>query len=490
MATALTSATPRTRRWFMEQNGFTAIILAVASFSFVEWVLGRDGGFLPSIGWEVNQIMFLAYLSAIFFFFLGLGYFNYPISWLLGNQPSREYAEYEYGIVGSPVKKYFRLCLDHKVIGIQYFVAVIGLFMVGGFNAMLIRTELLTPHAKFVDPGVYLTHVGEHSVMMLLVTSSAIIGPFGNYFVPLMIGAKRMAFPRIEALSFWLFLLSAFVLLSGYLFGGFPTGWTGYAPLADEAHAGMNSYIVTFALVGASMSVSGINLIATVLMMRAPGMTWSRMTVTVWSVIVGSILAWLAAPILIAVLTMVAIDRSFLTGFFIPLQGGSAFLYENIFWTFGHPEVYILAVPAMGIVLDIVAVFARRAIWGYTAAVTSMFGIGLLSWFVWQHHLFVSGLTPGLRPFFMFTTEMISFPTGIIFLAGLGTLWGARIQFTTAMLFALAWFPNFLLGGFSGIFLSDVPADVQLHGSYFVQAHFHFVLMGATFFAVFAAAYY
>jgi cytochrome c oxidase subunit 1 len=174
----------------------------------------------------------------------------------------------------------------------------------------------------------------------------------------------------------------------------------------------------------------------------------------------------------------------------VPVQGGSAFLYENVFWTFGHPEVYILAVPAFGIILDILPVFARKPVYAYKAAVVAMFGIGLLSWFVWQHHLFFSGLTPGLRPFFMFSTEMISFPTGIIFLAGLGTLFGARIRFPVAMLFALAFFPNFLLGGFSGIFVSDVPADAQLHGSYWVQAHFHFVLMGGTLFAFFAAWFY
>src|SRR5947209_6187421 len=211
---------------------------------------------------------------------------------------------------------------------------------------------------------------------------------------------------------------------------------------------------------------------------------------TVWAVVVGSILAWLAAPIMIAVQLRVAYDRAFLTGLFVPVQGGSAFLYENTFWTFGHPEVYILAVPAFGVVLDIVSVFCRKPVSAYKAAVVAMFGIGLLSFFVWQHHLFVSGLTPGLRPFFMFSTEMISFPTGIIFLSGLGTLFGARIRFTSAMLFALAFFPNFLLGGFSGIFVSDVPADVQLHGSYFVQAHFHFVLMGGTVFALFAAVFY
>ncbi len=489
VATAATRPV-RARSPWLGQNFFTALLLGIASFVFVVWVLGRDGGPLNLLwGLEINQIMFLGYGAAILGFFVGLGYLNYPITWLFGKQETIEEREMAYGHRGD-VGRYFRLTLDHKVIGIQYLVVVIAFFCWAGFNAMLIRTELLTPNAKLMDPDTYLTMVAEHSVGMLIMASSAIIGPFGNYFIPLMIGAKRMAYPRIEALSFWTFLLSLLILPTAFFFGGIPTGWTGYAPLADGAHAGQDAYVVTWALAGTSMAVSGINILATVLFMRAPGMTWSRLNLTVWSVVVGSILAWLAAPILIAVQLMVGFDRSFLTGLFIPAQGGSAFFYENVFWTFGHPEVYILAVPAMGIVLDIIAVFARKPVYMYRAAVVSMFGIGLLSWFVWQHHLFVSGLTPGLRPFFMFSTEMISFPTGIIFLAGLGTLFGGRLTFPTAMLFAVAWFPNFLLGGFSGVFLSDVPADIQLHGSYFVQAHFHFVLMGATVFALFAAAYY
>ncbi len=478
------------RSAWLRPNVLTAILGGVIGFVFVEWVLGRDGGPLNiTFGLEVNQILFLSYFAAIIGYFIGLGYFNYPIKWLLGHRATPEEQLWDYG-VGAGASRYFRLTLDHKVVGLQYLVGVIVFFCIAGFNAMLIRTELITPNGRLVSPGDYLTLVGEHSVGMLIVTSSVIIGPIGNYFIPLMIGAKRMAYPRIEALSFWLFLLGGLILPTAFIFAGFPTGWTGYAPLADQAHAGQDAYIVTWLLASASIVAAAINILATVLFMRAPGMTWSRLPVSVWSIVVGSILAWLAFPIMAAVQIMVAFDRSFLTGFFVPLQGGSAFLYENLFWTFGHPEVYILAVPGFGIVLDILPVFARKSLYSYRAAVTSMFGIGLLSWFVWQHHLFVSGLTPGLRPFFMFSTEMISFPTGIIFLAGLGTLFGARIRYTVPMMFALAFFPNFLLGGFTGIFLSDVPADIQLHGSYFVQAHFHFVLMGASFFAFFAAVYF
>lgn len=496
MATTAASVPVRSTNWPLLRgpNVITAYLGAIIGFVLVQWVLGHDGGILTQsgpfgLGWEVNQINLAAYIAAILGFFIGLGYLNHPVKWLFGYTSTPEEQAEAYGIGAGP-ERYLRLCLDHKVIGIQYLVGTLAFFCIAGFTAMLIRTELLTPNVRLTDPENYLTLVTEHSVTMLLVISSIIIGPFGNYFIPLMIGAKRMAYPRIEALAFWTFLLSLSILPTAFIFGGDQGGWTGYAPLADQLHVGHNAYIATWALGGFSMTVSAINILATVLLMRAPGMSWTRLNMTVWSIVVTSILAWLAAPIMIAVQTMVSYDRAFLTGLFIPVQGGHPFLYENVFWTFAHPEVYILAIPAFGVVLDILPVFARKPVYMYKAAVVAMFGIGLLSWFVWQHHLFVSGLTPGLRPFFMFSTEMISFPTGIIFLAALGTLFGARIRFTSAMLFALAFFPNFLLGGFSGILLSDVPANVQLHGSYFVQAHFHFVVMGATMFVMFAAIFY
>lgn len=481
---------PQGRSWLMRPNALWAFVLGIFGFCFIVWILGQDGGPLNiTFGLEINQIMFLGYAVGLLFFFIGLGLFKFPVKWLLGMPITEDELLDEYG-AGGGIGRYFRYTLDHKVVGIQYLVTVIIFFCFGGFLAMLIRTELLTPNAQLTDPETYLTLVTEHSVTMLIMASSLIIGPFGNYFIPLFIGAKRMAFPRIEALSFWLFLLALVIMPTGFFFGGSQAGWTGYAPLADQMHAGHDAYVTTWALAGAGATLAGLNIIATIFLMRAPGMTWSRFNLSTWSILVGSILAWLSMPIMIAVQLMVGFDRSFLTGNFIPVQGGSAYFYENVFWTFGHPEVYILAIPGMGIVLDILPVFSRRPIYAYRAAVVGLCGIGLLSWFVWQHHLFVSGLTPGLRPFFMFSTEMISFPTGLIFLAALGTLFGGRIRFPSAMLFAIAFFPNFLLGGFSGIFVSDVPSDVQLHGSYWVQAHFHFVLMGATLFAFFAAVYY
>ena len=355
---------------------------------------------------------------------------------------------------------------------------------------MLIRAELLRPSPQLWGAGNYLTLVGLHGAMMMGIMTSGILGPFANYFVPLMIGARRMAFPRLEALSFWLLMAAGVILVSTISFGGFPTGWTGYAPLNDEANWGFDSYIFFFALVGISMTLLGLNIIATIVTMRAPGLTWGRLPIFCWGAIATSGLMVLAAPVLVAVLLMVAFDRSVQTSFFIASSGGSPYLFQNLFWFFGHPEVYVLALPGFGIILEILPVFARRPLWGYRLAVSGMLGVGLLSFFVWQHHLFVSGIDSALRPFYMLSTEIISVPTGLIFLCGMGTLWKARTRFTVPMLFCLAWFFNFFIGGISGVFLSDAPSDVSTHGSFFVMAHFHYTIMGGLVFAFFAAIYY
>jgi cytochrome c oxidase subunit 1 len=252
----------------------------------------------------------------------------------------------------------------------------------------------------------------------------------------------------------------------------------------------MDSYICFFALVGISMALLGMNMLVTIVTMRAPGLTWSRLPIFVWSVIGTAVLMVLAAPMLIATLAMAALDRSINTSFFIASAGGSSYLFENLFWFFGHPEVYILALPGFGIVLELLPVFARKPLWGYRLAVSGMLGVCLLSFFVWQHHLFVSGMNADLRPFYMLSTEIISVPTGFIFLCFMGTLWKGRISLTVPMLFCLAWAFNFLIGGTSGVVLSDVATDTQLHGSFFVMAHFHYTIMGGLVFSFFAAIYY
>jgi cytochrome c oxidase subunit 1 len=467
-------------------NIIWGVVLGIIGYIVGHWIGTKIGNNIVAQQ-ETDQddvAIFLGMVVGTLGWLIGLGFFSYPL-WRMLGRPATLREREEHG-----PWRYFRLCTDHKVVGIQYLVAVLFFFFVAGFNAMMIRSELTSTNGTLINSGNYLTLVGLHGTMMLMMMSAGVLGPLGNYLVPLMIGARRMAFPRVEALTLWLTVLAGIVLLSAIALGGFPTGWTGYAPLADEARGGIDAYLFSFALIGISLALVGINIMTTVITMRAPGMTWNRIPIFVWGLVTTSILAVLAAPVLLAAIIMCALDRTADTSFFLASQGGSPFLWDNLFWFFGHPEVYILALPGFGIVLEILPVFARKPLWGYRLAVAGMFGVALLSFMVWQHHLFVSGINANLRPFYMFTTELISIPTGLIFLNAIGTLWRARIRFTVPMLFALAFFFNFLIGGISGVFLSDVPSDVTTHGSYFVMAHFHYTIMGGLVFALMAGLYY
>jgi cytochrome c oxidase subunit 1 len=478
---------PRRRSWWARPAVHTALLGAV-----IGYLAGHSLGLLVAGGYlhvkqgDTNDIaLVLGYLFATLGWLAGLGVFNDLFRQIAG-RPSRP-AELE---ETSGLARYFRYSLDHKVIGIQYLIGMVGYFCTAGLFAMAIRTELLSPTTHVFGPGTYIEIVGEHGTMMMMLMSSVILGPFGNYLVPLMIGSKRTAFPRLSALSFWLTPVAFIVLLSAILWGGFPTGWTGYAPLSNQATQGMDSYLVAFSLMGLSMILAGINILATIICYRAPGMRWSRLPIFVWSMLATAFLMVLAAPVLIGGMYMTLTDRTIQTSFFVPDLGGSGFLYENLFWFFGHPEVYILALPGFGIVSEILPVFCRRPLFGYKTAAAGMIGVTLLSFFVWQHHLFDSGIDADARPLFMLTTELISIPTGFIYLVAMGTFWRAKIRLTVPMLFALGMYFNFLIGGISGVFLSDVGADTASHGTFFVLAHFHYTIMGGLIFAFMAGIYY
>ncbi len=440
---------PTWRRW-LGFNLLTGIVGAIIGWLIGYWI----GGLIhaPSLAYfseEAGQndiAILLGYLFGVFGFLIGLGFANYPIKRMLGHPPSLAEHESE----GEGISRYFRLCTDHKVVAIQYLVGIGVFFFVGGINAMLIRTELLQPNVHVFGANQYLTLVGMHGAMMMGIMTSGILGPFANWLVPLMIGTRRMAYPRIESFTFWLLMAAGVVLITTIFFGGFQTGWTGYQPLGSQGTAGYDAYIGFFSLVGISMCLLGFNLLATIITMRAPGMTWWRLPMFVHAVIATSILMLLAPPMLLAALLMGAFDRTVQTAFFIAGNGGSNYLFQNLFWVFGHPEVYIVALPGFGIVLELLPVFARKPLWGYRLGVAGMLGVTLLSFFVWQHHLFVSGINADLRPFYMLSTELISLPTGFIFLCAMGTLWRGRIRFTVPMLFCLAWAFNFLWGGISG----------------------------------------
>jgi cytochrome c oxidase subunit I len=484
------TTTPRSGwRRLLGFNLLTGIVLGIGGWYLGHFIGSKITG--ANLDYYVdatqNDIsIMLGYLLGVVGFLVGLGFASYPLKRLVGHPPSLAEKESE----GLGLYRYFTLSTDHKVVAKQYMVGIGLFFFVGGLNAMLIRTQLLQPNVHVFGANQYLTLVGMHGSMMMGIMTSGILGPFANWLVPIMIGSRRMAFPRIESLTFWLLMAGAVILITTIFFGGFQTGWTGYQPLGAQGTAGYDAYIGFFALVGLSMCLFGFNLIATIITMRAPGMTWSRLPIFVWGTFATATLMLLAAPMLIAALLMGAMDRTVQTAFFIPGQGGSAYLFQNLFWVFGHPEVYVLALPGFAIVLELLPVFSRKPLWGYRLAVAGMLGVAFLSFFVWQHHLFVSGINADLRPFYMLSTELISLPTGFIFLCAMGTLWRGRIRFTVPMLFCLAWVFNFLWGGISGVFNSDVPSDVTTHGSFFVMAHFHYTIMGGLVFAFFAAIYY
>ena len=479
----------RVRPWWMKPAAHTGLIGAVIGYLIGNWlgwlVQSTSGGFAQGLGDTRDWPVVLGYLFGTVGWLAGLGIFN-DLGRLMIGKPL---ADIEHAPEGG-LAKYFRYTLDHKVVGIQYLFGMITYFLTGGLFAMAIRTELLSPTYHIMSANSYLMVVGEHSTMMMMMMSSVVLGPFGQYFAPLMIGSKRMAFPRIEALGFWLTPPAYVILLSGILWGGFPTGWTGYAPLSIQTNPGMDSYAVAFGLMGISMILAGFNIIVTYINYRAPGMRWSRLPMFVWSMFTVSFLQVLAVPVLIAGFYIMITDRTAQTAFYVNQLGGSSYLYQNLFWFFGHPEVYILALPGFGVVSEILPVFARKPLFAYKVGAAGMFGVALLSFFVWQHHLFDSGINPDMRPLFMLTTELISIPTGFIYLVALGTLWKAKIRFSVPMLFALGMYFNFLLGGISGVFLSDVPADTTEHGSFFVMAHFHYTIMGGLIFAFFGGVYY
>jgi cytochrome c oxidase subunit 1 len=479
------------RPWWGRPNILWGLVGGVIGYTLGHllggYLTGTGNGLYPNVALSDSEDwpIVLGYVAAIIGWLAGLGVFNDILRQMAG-RPAVQTEENEVG----GLAKYFRFTHDHKVVGIQYLIGMIIYFCTAGLFAMAIRTELLSPVDHVFSSSAYVEIVGEHGTMMMMLMTSVVVGPLGNYLVPIMIGSKRVAFPRIEALSFWLTPAAFIILLSSLLLGGFPFGWTGYAPLSIQATVGADSYAVAFGLMGISMVLAGLNLIVTIICYRAPGMRWSRLPMFVWAMIATSFLFVLAAPVLVGGMYMMLADRTAQTAFFTDTLGGSSYLYQNLFWFFGHPEVYILALPGFGIVSEIIPVFTRKPLFGYKVAAAGLIGVTLLSFFVWQHHLFDSGINPDMRPLFMLTTELISIPTGFIYLVAMGTFWKAKIRFSVPMLFAIGMYFNFLIGGISGVFLSDVPADTTEHGSFFVMAHFHYTIMGGLIFALFGGIYY
>lgn len=384
--------------------------------------------------------------------------------------------------------------VDHKQIGIMYIVSSIFFLVVGGLEALLIRIQLAVPQNNFLPPDAYNQVFTMHgTTMIFLVVVPFLIG-FMTYLVPLMIGARDMAFPRLNALSFWVLVFGGLLLYFSFVSGGAPSaGWFSYAPLSEKPYntsLGMDYWTVGLLVVGIGTVAAGINIITTVWKLRAPGMTIRRLPLFVWMSVVNSVIILGALPALNASLVMLLIDRQLGAYFFRPVGGGDPVLWQHFFWAFGHPEVYIMVLPAFGMISEIIPVFSRKPIFGYAFVAGSTVAIAFLSFLVWAHHMFASGLGKPWDIVFSFSSMLIAVPTGVKILNWTATLWKGKIRFATSMLFAMAFLVLFTIGGITGVQFAVVPIDWQVTDTYYVVAHMHYVLFGGTFFAVMAGTYY
>ncbi|WP_333620096.1 aa3-type cytochrome oxidase subunit I [Dietzia sp.] len=381
---------------------------------------------------------------------------------------------------------------DHKQLGLMYIITCFVFFFIGGLMALLIRAELFMPGMQFLSNEQFNQLFTMHGTVMLLLYGTPIVVGFGNYIMPLQIGAPDVAFPRLNAFGYWMFLAGGIIMLTGFITpgGAAAFGWTMYMPLADAVHSpqvGADLWIIGVGTGGVGTILGGVNFVTTIVCMRAPGMTFFRMPIFTWNVLVASVLILFIFPILTAAALGVFYDRQFGGHLFDPANGG-AIMWQHLFWFFGHPEVYILALPFFGIVTEIFPVFSRKPLFGYAGLVFATLAIGALSVAVWAHHMFVTGAV--LLPFFSFMTFLIAVPAGVKFFNWIGTMWKGQITFEAPMLFACGFITSFLFGGLTGVMMASAPIDFQLSDSYFIVAHFHYVLFGTIVFATMAGVYF
>jgi cytochrome c oxidase subunit 1 len=383
---------------------------------------------------------------------------------------------------------------DHKKIGVLYLTTTFMFFLFGGLLALGMRTQLATPDTGFLTAQQYNEAFTMHGTTMVFLFVVPVWTGFANYIIPLQLGARDMAFPRLNALSYWLLLAGGIVLYSTFVVGQIPAaGWTSYVPLSTLPYSpnhGVDLWILGLTVLGFSSIFGALNMIVTIFSLRAPGMTFYRITLFAWSVLVTSFLLVLAMPFLTVAGILLLFDRMAGTNFFAVGQGADPLLWQYLFWFFGHPEVYIMILPGFGVISEVLPVFSRKPIFGYRMIAYSSAAIGFLSFGVFVHHMFVAGIDPALQIFFMLSTMLIAVPTGVKIFSWLGTIWGGALRFRTAMLFAMAFIVIFTIGGISGIFLASVPVDVQLSDTYYVVAHIHYVLVQGALFCMFAAMYY
>ena len=385
------------------------------------------------------------------------------------------------------------LTTDHKKIGIMYLVLTFVFFLLGGVEALLMRSQLAVPNNTLISGEHYNELLTLHGTTMIFLFVVPVMAGFGNYFVPLMIGARDMAFPRLNALSFWLLLMGGIVFYASLFWHPPEAGWWSYPPLSSIQYSpsgGQDAWIFLIHLTGISSLVGAINFYVTIVNMRAPGMSWGRMPLFVWSILIYAVLLIIALPVVAAAVTMLLTDRHFGTHWFDPTNHGSPVLWENLFWFFGHPEVYIMILPGFGMISEVLPVFSRKPIFGYKAIAASTIVIAFLATLVWAHHLFTAPMPIVVLGFFMLSSFLIGIPTGVKIFNWTATLWRGSLVMTTSLYWAIGFIIIFLIGGITGIFLAVFPVDWQLNDTYFVVAHFHYVLMGGAVFTIMAGTYY
>lgn len=380
---------------------------------------------------------------------------------------------------------------DHKLIGQMYLVASFGFFLVGGLMALLMRAELTHPGLQFLSTEQFNQLFTMHGTIMLLMYATPVVIGFANFVLPLQIGAPDVAFPRLNSMGFWLFLFGNLVALGGFLTpgGAADFGWTAYVPLSDAVHApgiGADLWIMGLGVAGLGTILGAVNMITTVVCLRAPGMTMFRMPIFTWNILVTSVLILLIFPLLTAALLGLEVDRQFGAHIYDPANGG-VILWQHLFWFFGHPEVYVIALPFFGIVSEVFPIFSRKPLFGYSGLVYATLAIAALSMAVWAHHMYVTGAI--LLPFFSFMTFLIAVPTGVKFFNWIGTMWKGRITFESPMLFSVGFIVTFLFGGLTGVLMASPPIDFHISDTYFIVAHFHYVLFGTIVFATYAGIY-
>ena len=389
--------------------------------------------------------------------------------------------------------RYLSFSVDHKVIGLQYMVCGFAFYLIGGALAGAIRTELVSPISDFMPRDVYNQVLTLHGTVMIFLWIVPVVnGAFGNYLIPFYVGARDMAFPRLNAVAFWLIPPAGLLLISSYFIKGAALlGWTAYPPLSLTTPASCQIiWILSVLLLGGSSIFGGINFIATILKLRRPGLKLMQLPMYCWAMLGTSILVVLSTPVLAGTLIMLSFDIVAHTGFFNPGLGGNVVVYQHLFWFYSHPAVYIMVLPAFGLVSEILPIHCRKPLFGYTTMVYSIMAIVGLGLVVWAHHMFTSGTPPWMRLFFTIATAFIAVPTGIKFFNWLATLWGGKISLNSAVLFSCGFIVNFVLGGITGVALAQVPFDVHVHDTYFVVAHFHYIVYGGSVFVIFASIYH